>query len=110
MLEGAANLPCLVITHNQQSAELIKFLIRQVKGNTTGDTLSLPSVARGLLRGTNKPIAIDNASMHQLLRCLLVGIDELETKNSNLRKRNTLLSEKMKKIRDLTEDLLGREF
>ena len=112
MLEGAMHHPCLIVSHNQEAGSYIKKTIKlsPVALSRSNEVVSLPSIARGSLRGINKPLAIDNAAMQQLLRCLLMGIDQLESSNKSLHTRNTKLSSRLRKVKELAKEMDEREF
>ena len=59
MLEGAMHHPCLIVSHNQKDGNYIKETIKlsPVALSRSNEVVSLPSIARGSLRGMNKPPA-----------------------------------------------------
>lgn len=60
MLEGAKNVPCLVLANNQAGKHHLK--ITGLK-----EVVTLPEIEGGRLCGLNRPLLIDNAAMTEIL-------------------------------------------
>jgi hypothetical protein len=60
MLEGAKNVPCLVLANNQAGKNNLK--ITGLK-----EVVTLPEIEGGRLCGLNRPLLIDNAAMAEIL-------------------------------------------